>query len=169
MGRHCVARFGLRAVRAEQTRRQPPTHGGVVRDHGFLGFFSRSVRRGVAVLAVATIGGAGFVTLASGPAAAATTGTITGKVTAAAGGSGLSGICVGAYVHGADPQQLLVDTATVANGNYTLANVPAGSVDVRFNASGLCPGGTAANRVTQWYNNQRTQATATTVIVSAGA
>jgi hypothetical protein len=121
------------------------------------------------VLAVATVGSAGFVTLAAGPAVAATTGTITGKVTAAAGGAGLSGICVGAYAHGVDPQQLLVDTATVANGNYTLANVPTGSVDVRFSASGLCPGGTAANLVTQWFNNQRTQLTATTVVVSSGA
>ena len=140
-----------------------------MRDQLFFGVASRSVRGVVAVIAAATIGTASFVALGAAPAGAATTGSISGTVTAAAGGAGLSGICVGAYARGVDPPQLLVDTATAGNGAYTLTNVPTGSVDVRFNASGLCPGGVAANLVMQWYNHQRTEATANPVAVSSGA
>src|SRR5262249_6491828 len=106
---------------------------------------------------------------AATPAAAANPGSISGKVTNASGDAALNGICVGAYVHGSEEQTLLVNTATAADGTYTLSGVPAGSVDVRFSATGFCPGGVRSGVVNEWYNNQPPEATANAVTVNSDA
>lgn len=133
------------------------------------GAYAVAARRVVAMLAAVTLGAVGVVAASAGPALAAGTGSISGTVTAAAGGAPLSGICVGAFVHSADPPQVLVETATAADGTYTLSSVPDGNVDVRFTSSGLCPGGVASNLVTQWWADQPTELTATVVVVASNA
>jgi len=85
------------------------------------------------------------------------------------GGAPLSGVCVGAFVHSADPPQLLAEVATAADGTYSLASVPDGNVDVRFTASGQCPGGVASNLVTQCGPIKPTELTATVVVVASNA
>ncbi len=96
-------------------------------------------------------------------------GSIHGTVTAAAGGASLSGICVEAFTHGIDPPQMVASIATVSGGTYALTGVPVGQVDVQFNSSGFCPGGTGSHYVTQWYNNKSSQSAANAVTVTAGA
>jgi hypothetical protein len=90
--------------------------------------------------------------------------SITGTVT---GGGGLSGICVAAV----DPTTgiAVASTATNGSGAYTLNAVPAGSFKVRFDASGVCPGGVSKNYATEWYNNKPAMASANPVNVAAGA
>ena len=135
----------------------------------FWGSVRRSFRIAVATLAATAIGGGAVLGLAAGPAAAANPGSISGKVTNASGGAALNGVCVGAYVNSAGEQTLLVAAATAADGTYTLTGVPSGSVDVRFFATGLCPGGVASGFVNEWYNNQTSQATANAVTVNPDA
>src|ERR1019366_2066985 len=50
---------------------------------------------------------------------------------------------------------------------YTVSGVASGNYDVSFDSQGTCPNGVAANYATQWWNNQPSQSTATTVVVSA--
>jgi hypothetical protein len=141
----------------------------MVRTQGFWGFARRSARVAVATVAVTALGTGAVIGLAAGPAAAADPGSISGRVTNAAGGAGIEGICVGAYVHGSDEQTLLVDTATAADGTYTITNVPSGAVDVRFSATGFCPNGLASGFVGEWYNNQPSEASANPVTVNPDA
>ncbi|MCU1426685.1 MAG: Esterase, partial [Actinomycetia bacterium] len=95
-------------------------------------------------------------------------GSISGTVTAAAGGAGLSGICVDAFTHGIDPPQRVASVGTIADGSYALTGVPAGNVDVQFNSGGFCPGGSSSHFITQWFHAQPTQASANVVHVAAG-
>jgi hypothetical protein len=91
-------------------------------------------------------------------------GSISGTVTAAGDGP-LGGICVNVT----DPQGYgIAGVATSSDGTYTVSGLPAGSFIVRFEGTGFCPGGTSANVVTQWWDNQPTQETAGTVPVTAG-
>jgi hypothetical protein len=98
-------------------------------------------------------------------------GSFSGKVTAAAGGAALPGICVAAYLpfQQGVPGQLVTSTSTAADGTYTLPGAPVGTVDVKFYATGFCPGGTASSYAMQWYNNQPIQDTANAVPISSGA
>jgi hypothetical protein len=122
----------------------------------------------VATLAATALGAGALIGVAAGPAVAADPGSISGTVTAP-GGAGIEGVCVGAYLRGSDEQQMLVDTFTAADGTYTLTNVPSGTVDVRFDTTGFCPGGIAAGYVTQWYANQPSEASASAVTVNPDA
>ena len=130
--------------------------------HSFFGFLLRRfVAAGSAIALLAVM----FVGLSASPAAAAGTGTISGTVTNANGGAPLSGVCVTAFVPGADVT-LLSSTATAADGTYTIPAVPVGNVIVRFDGYGLCPGGVESDFVQQWNANQPTDATASTVSVT---
>ena len=99
-------------------------------------------------------------------AAMAAGGSISGKVTAAAGGANLAGICVNANPTGGGGGS---GATTAADGTYTIAGLAAGSYDVQFSASGFCGGGVSGNCPTQWYNNQTSQFSANAVAVTAGS
>ena len=99
-------------------------------------------------------------------AAMAAGGSISGKVTATAGGANLAGICVNANPTGGGGGS---GATTAADGTYTIAGLAAGSYDVQFSASGFCGGGVSGNYATQWYNNQTSQFSANTVAVTAGS
>jgi carboxypeptidase family protein len=114
----------------------------------------------------------GSATLVTVTAATATTGvnatlaaagTISGKVTAASGP--LYGTCVGAYPAGSTPAQndLLISTATAADGTYTLNDLGAGNDIVEF-----VPCDTTQYSF-QYYNDAATSTAATAVPVAAGA
>jgi len=108
----------------------------------------------------------GLVGTLANPAPVAPGGSISGTVTAAgrgpAKGRRLRGICVGAIT----PQGAVAAlTATAPNGTYTLTGLAAGNYLVNFQSSEFCNGGNSASYVAQWYHNQPTQATASTVTV----
>jgi hypothetical protein len=116
----------------------------------------------------------GLVGTLANPAPVAPGGSISGRVTAAGGGPAkqcrgsscrrgpLGGICVGAFT----PQgSRVTETATARNGRYTLTGLAAGNYLVSFASPGC---GNSGSYVTQWYNNQPTQATATPVAVTVG-
>ena len=88
-------------------------------------------------------------------------GTITGTVTAAAGGAAVSGICVAALADGS-PVGLLATTAS--NGTYSITGLTSGSYTVEF--SNGC--GDTGDYLTQYYDNQTSQASAKPVSVVAG-
>ncbi len=90
---------------------------------------------------------------------AASSGRITGFVTSAAG-SPLRGICADLYTLGGT---LGTDARACTNGQgfYSLTVATAGSFDVQFSDP-------AGIYVTEWYDNQPTQATARPVDVKAG-
>ena len=91
-------------------------------------------------------------------------GSISGTVTAA-GGSPLQGICV---------EVCLLDgtgvggTGTDPDGTYTVTGLAAGNYNVKFSSEGECSGGVPANYITQWYDNQPSQAAGNTASVTAG-
>jgi hypothetical protein len=85
---------------------------------------------------------------ATGINAVMTAGTsITGTVSAAAGGADLTGICVNATPL-AGTSSAGTSGITAADGTYTIEGLVPGNYDVEFLA-GTCGG----NYVTQWYNN----------------
>jgi len=106
-----------------------------------------------------------FLAASALPAAAVGTGSVSGTVTAAAGGAPLAGVCVSAHL--TDINSTLVATvATAGDGSYTLSAVPVGNVNVHFSDTGSCVGGVAANLVGQWWNSQPSLSTAVTVAVA---
>lgn len=90
-------------------------------------------------------------------------GSIAGTVTAQGGGR-LGGICVWAALQPPHPGPPTGHATTATNGTYTMGNLPAGNYDVWFSQG--C--GNNDNYATQWYDNQPTPATATSVSVTAG-
>ena len=129
--------------------------------------FQSLARRVAASACAVTVVTAAFVGMTATSASAAPAGSISGTVTAAAGGAPMAGICVGAFLHGPDETLLGNAVATAADGTYTIPNLPVGNVDVEFYGSGLCTGGgVVTNVVNQWYNNQLTPGTATPVAVA---
>ena len=91
-------------------------------------------------------------------------GSISGTVTAEGVGP-LAGICVGVFTLDGSG---ITNTATGADGKYTITGVGAADYIVGFDSSGFCPGGTQSDYITQWYDNQPTQESATPVAVTAG-
>jgi hypothetical protein len=89
-----------------------------------------------------------------------TTGTITGTVTDLSGHP-LAGIC--ASVLTAPGVGAGTETTTTSKGTYTVSGISPGIYQVRFED---CAGG---NHLTQWYNGQAVQATASSLVVSAGS
>jgi hypothetical protein len=87
-------------------------------------------------------------------------GAITGTVTAAAGGTDLSGICVVAFAPG-DAQLAPASTTTASDGSYVLDNLSPGSYHVEFTAG--C--GASVSYSTQWFSGSSTEASANPVIV----
>src|SRR5258708_6509290 len=83
------------------------------------------------------------------PASAAIGGTITGTVTAATGGSALSGVCVRAVQTNGGTGNGTARTG--ATGTYAISGLPAGSYDVEF--YGGSPWG--GNYGPQWDQGQR--------------
>ena len=85
-------------------------------------------------------------------------GTIAGTVTDTITSLGLGGIQVEVYDAG---EQLVTRDATLADGTYSLAGVPAGTYKVYF----YHPGG---NYFPAWFNGKSTFAAADAVVVTAG-
>ena len=105
------------------------------------------------------------IAMGSQASATGTTGSISGTVTAAAGGGDVSGICVDALT--SDGTLTLVGSATTAaDGTYAISGLSAGNYDVEFSVAGC---GTTGSYLTQWYNNAATSSTAHVVPVTAGA
>jgi hypothetical protein len=94
-------------------------------------------------------------------ASAATTGSISGTVTAASGGAALKGIEVCAYEVGGEEEACIL---TSPSGEYTISGLAPGSYKVEF-----WPHGEGLNLITQYYNDQPTFAAAEEVTVTAGA
>src|SRR5450631_3805837 len=104
--------------------------------------------------------------IAMGSQASATgaTGSISGTVTAAAGGGDVSGICVDALT--SDGTLTLAGSAiTAPDGTYAISGLSAGNYDVEFSVAGC---GTSGSYLTQWYNNATSSSTAHLVSVTAG-
>jgi hypothetical protein len=93
-------------------------------------------------------------------------GTVTGMVTAAAGGAGLAGICVSVWNTGSNgPNAQPSGTATTGSGgSYSVTGLGSNQYTVEF-ASGC---GNAGDFVTQWWNGASTQQTATPFQLNAG-
>jgi IPT/TIG domain/Carboxypeptidase regulatory-like domain len=89
-------------------------------------------------------------------------GTITGTVTAAAGGADVSGVCVVAFAPG-DVQLSPASTTTASDGSYALTNLAPGSYQVEFTSG--C--GASVSYATQWYSASPTAALAVPVVVTA--
>jgi Carboxypeptidase regulatory-like domain len=88
------------------------------------------------------------------PAVAASSGGISGKVTAATGGAAIAGIEVCAFATtnveappAASGGGTLPCATTGANGDYTITGLAAGVYEVEF----MAPGGAALNYVSQFY------------------
>ena len=91
-------------------------------------------------------------------------GSISGTVTAAAGGGPLGGVCISVFTAGTNN---FVSTGnTASDGSYTVSSLPVGTYDVDFANPGCVSG--SANWVSQWWNNQPTENTATSVTVTVG-
>ena len=88
-------------------------------------------------------------------------GSLTGKVTNAATGRGLVGVCVEASSGVGGVEQ---ESETSATGSYTISRLPSGSYQVSFD--GNC--GNGGNFAPQWYKAASTAASATPVAVRAG-
>lgn len=93
-----------------------------------------------------------------------TSSSISGTVTDATTHAGLPGICVNAFSSGAGGNISSPGTTTAADGTYTISNLSTGSYDVQFSTG--C--GNTNNYLTQWFNAQTSQSTATPVTVSSG-
>ena len=65
-------------------------------------------------------------------------GSIAGKVTAAAGGTNLAGICANALTHGTN-NFVSNGQATAADGMYTITGLAGGDYNVRFDSQGVLP------------------------------
>ena len=129
-----------------------------VRDRCRSGWLVRAATCVVLVLGSAIV-------IGSQASATGTTGSISGTVTAAAGGGDVSGICVDALT--SDGTLTLVGSATTAaDGTYAISGLSAGNYDVEFSVAGC---GTTGSYLTQWYNNATTSSTAHVVPVTAGA
>ena len=129
-----------------------------VRDRCRSGWLVRAATCVVVVLGSA-------IAIGSQASATGTTGSISGTVTAAAGGGDVSGICVDALT--SDGTLTLVGSATTAaDGTYAISGLSAGNYDVEFSVAGC---GTTGSYLTQWYNNATTSSTAHVVPVTAGA
>ena len=89
-------------------------------------------------------------------------GTISGTVTAAAGGADVSGVCVVAFAPG-DVQLSPASTTTASDGSYALTNLAPGSYQVEFTSG--C--GASVSYATQWYSASPTAASAVPVVVTA--
>ena len=89
-------------------------------------------------------------------------GTITGTVTAAAGGADVSGVCVVAFAPG-DVQLSPASTTTASDGSYALTNLAPGTYQVEFTSG--C--GASVSYSTQWYSASPTAASAVPVVVTA--
>jgi hypothetical protein len=89
-------------------------------------------------------------------------GAITGTVTAAAGGTTLSGICVVAFAPG-DAQLAPASTTTASDGSFVLDNLSPGSYHVEFTSG--C--GASVSYSTQWFSASATEALALPVIVAS--
>ena len=89
--------------------------------------------------------------------------SISGTVTDATTHAGLPGICVNAFSSGAGGN-LSSSGTTAADGTYTISNLSTGSYNVQFSTG--C--GNSNNYLTQWYDAQTSQSTATPVTVSSG-
>ena len=109
-----------------------------------------------AVLAIAAFA----LLLVPAGASAATTGSISGIVTAASGGAALKGIEVCADELGGEEETCIL---TSASGEYTISGLAPGSYKVEFwsHREGL-------NFITQYYNNQSTFSGAEAILVMAG-
>jgi hypothetical protein len=114
----------------------------------------------LAAVAALAIGTLGFV-MTAGPAAAATTGTITGTVTAAAGGAPIAGVCVSASQQGGSSS---FTATTGSTGTYSIPGLAPGAYEVEFGGCAPLPG----NYLVQWYVGASSPATATPVTVAAG-
>jgi hypothetical protein len=105
------------------------------------------------------------IVVGSQASAAGTTGSISGTVTAVAGGGDISGICVDAFT--SDGTLTLVgNVTTAADGTYSISGLSAGNYDVEFSVASC---GTTGSYLTQWYNNSTSSSTAHVVTVTAGA
>jgi protocatechuate 3,4-dioxygenase beta subunit len=93
--------------------------------------------------------------------AGATTGWISGSVTAAGAGP-LGGICVNA--NGIDSTVGSGSAITAADGTYTIKGLAPGSYDVEF-----YPSGCGNDYVTQFWNNQPGPGSANAVLVTVGS
>jgi hypothetical protein len=87
-------------------------------------------------------------------------GSISGTVTAAAGGA-LGGVCVAAII---PPDEFITGGSTDADGTYTIRGLAVGDYIVGFSTGCGYPG----DLVDQWFDHQSTPETATLVSVTAG-
>ena len=96
-------------------------------------------------------------------------GVITGTVRAP-NGSRLAGICV--YAGDTGNTYFGGSATTVANGSYSVRELPSGSFTVHFTAANGpgagCTGGVNQNYLPQWYSGVSTAGSATPVPVTAG-
>jgi peptide/nickel transport system substrate-binding protein len=90
--------------------------------------------------------------------------SISGTVTDATTHAGLPGICVNAFSSGAAGSLSSPGTTTAADGTYTISDLSTGSYNVQFSTG--C--GNSNNYLTQWFNAQTSQSSATPVTVSTG-
>ncbi len=105
---------------------------------------------------------AGTVPAQAAPAAAVTTGTVTGTVVNAAGGAALSGICVN-VVDASTNQTVGTSAATGSTGVWQLKGV---APSTTYTATAF--GCSNRNFVSQWYDHQDFQDRATSFGVVAG-
>ncbi|GAA4715499.1 carboxypeptidase-like regulatory domain-containing protein [Nocardioides conyzicola] len=122
----------------------------------------RRVRTALAITLALLVAGSLAIT-ASGPAAADSTGHITGTVTGT-GGVALEGISVTAmaYDSATDSLQPAGDASTDGSGFYDVSDLPAGTYRLSF----FDPTGTY---LTDYYENATNWLTATDIVVAAGA
>jgi hypothetical protein len=92
-------------------------------------------------------------------------GSVSGTVTTASPAGPAAGVCV--EVDSSNPLNAGAFAATGANGKYVASGLAPGTYTVEFNGP-LCPPFGPPNLAPQWYNGQPTQATATTITVTAG-
>ncbi len=106
-----------------------------------------------------TIAVAGVVAalLSPGAAKAATTGEISGNVTSGITDATLAGAYIDVY---SSSDVYVASAISDHNGNFTISNLAAGTYQVEFSDEGY---------LTQYYDNEPTEASASPVVVSAGA
>jgi hypothetical protein len=90
-------------------------------------------------------------------------GSISGTVTAAAGGGLLANVCINVFQAGTN--NFVTGGNTQSDGTYAVGGLAAGSYDVEFAPSGCG----SANWASQWWDNQPTLATASVVTVTIGS
>jgi uncharacterized protein YodC (DUF2158 family) len=89
-------------------------------------------------------------------------GSISGTVTAAVGGTDLSGICVVSYAANGSGAG---NATTASDGTYSITGMPPGSYDIEF--SSAC--GNTGDYANQWYDGAVAESSATLVSVTAGS